>query len=227
MKTAINKKAIVFSIIILAVMGFAGCSKAKGPYYNFEKQNTFNGSVYDFIKGQPPGQFDSLLFAIDRVQGLKDSLQNQKGITLLAVNNASFTAAVNGLNNLRKLQNRQPLYLATINAAQLDTLLCRYVLTQQVLPDTLQKFKDGVNYPTVKYGYMMNMAYNRNDAQGYMEGGALELYIADPKNSIFTRFWVPTYATTSGVYAANGIIYTITDKHVFGFGEFVTRLVNS
>ncbi len=227
MKRTINKKAFLFSSILLAVMGFAGCTKAKGPYYNFENKSTFNGSVYDFIKAQPPGQFDSLLLVIDRVPGLKDTLQSQKDITFLAVNNASFTAAVNGLNTLRRLQNRQPLYLSTINAAQLDTLLCRYVLNQQVLIDTLQKFKDGINYPSVRYGYMMNMAYNRNDAQGYMEGGALELYIADPKNSIFTRFWVSTFATTSGIFATNGIIYTITDKHVFGFGEFVTRLVNA
>lgn len=230
MKKLKQYKTVAFSFLLLLVivLAGAGCSKnAGGPYYTAAHSTTFNDNIYAYLKQQPSGHFDSLLLVLDRVPAIKDSLQHQSGISFFAIDNSSFATALKGLNQVRALQNKPSLSLATIDQKHLDTLLCRYVLSSVVNIDSLTQYFEGLNFPSLRYGYTMKVIYNKKSAGGFVQGGPLELSFVDIKNSIFSRFWVSTFTVVSGIHATNGIVFDLSPGHVFGFGEFLSRLLNT
>ncbi|MCF3111788.1 hypothetical protein LL912_23575 [Niabella sp. CC-SYL272] len=215
-------------MLLIILLAGAGCSKnADGPYYTATHSTTFNGNIYAYLQQQPAGHFDSLLLVLDRVPSIKDSLQHQNDISFFAIDNSSFATALKGLNQVRALQNKPSLSLSTIDQKHLDTLLSRYVLTKAVNIDSLTQYFEGLNFPSLHYGYTMKVIYNKKSAGGYVQGGPLELSFVDIKNSIFSRFWVTTFTVVSGTNATNGIVFDLSPGHVFGFGEFLSRLLNT
>jgi len=213
---------IVFLFALSAIA--SSCSKShEGPYYNYENQNAvYNGSTYAFLQAQD-GLFDSLLYVIDRVPNLKDTIENYN-ITLFAPNNQCFTNALKNLNELRSTQHKTPLYLRDLDLMELDTLLCRYVLAGKFVTDSLIEFSDGISVQSLRYDYAMHLRYHRQDANGYQNGGPQEIEFSDPKNSIFERYWVTTYTTSVNIYTNNGLVHLLSGGHEFGFGEFSGRM---
>lgn len=216
-----HRGIVVLCTIILLV---AGCSKShEGEYYNYQNKNAvYDGSTYAFLKSQG-GLYDSLLYVIDRVSNLKDTIE-KFDITLFAPTNQCFTNALNNLNELRSTQHKTPLYLNNINLLELDTLLCRYVIPGNFVTDSLNKFTDGIVVNSLRYDYQMHLRYNRQDANGYQNGGPQEIEFSDPKNSIFERYWVTTYTTSVNIHTDNGVVHLLSGGHEFGFGEFSGRM---
>ena len=223
MHNIIRNGAIIMTAVIMGTVVFS-CSKShEGPYYDYENRNAvYNGNIYEFLKSQD-GLYDSLLYVIDRVPNLLDTIENYD-ITLFAPTNQCFTNALRNLNELRATQRREPLSLANIDLVELDTLLCRYVLPGVYVTDSLVQFSDGVAINSLRYDYQMHLRYNRQDANGYQDGGPQEIELRDLKNSIFERYWVTTYTTSVNIHTNNGIVHLLSGGHEFGFGEFTRRM---
>jgi len=212
--------ALILGLLVIAI----GCSKShEGPYYNYQNKNAvFDGNSYSFLEAQG-GLYDSLLYVIDKVPNLKDTIENYD-ITLFAPTNQCFTNALKNLNELRETQHKTPLYLKDIDVVDLDTLLCRYVIPGNYLTDSLIEFSDGISVSSLRYDYTMHLRYNRQDANGYQNGGPQEIEFSDPKSSIFERYWVTTYTTSVNIHTDNGVVHLLSPGHEFGFGEFSRRM---
>lgn len=222
-RNILKRRYWLFFVAVLITMAVS-CSKShEGPYYNYQNKNAvYEGNTYEFLQSQN-GLFDSLLLVIDRVPDLMDTIKNYD-ITLFAPNNQCFTNALNNLNELRATQHKMPLSLKNIDLVELDTLLCRYVIPGNYVTDSLVEFSDGISVSSLRYDYKMHLRYNRQDANGYQNGGPQEIEFSDPKNSIFERYWVTTYTTSVNVHTNNGLVHLLSGGHEFGFGEFSGRM---
>ncbi|PCH70311.1 MAG: hypothetical protein COC06_05345 [Bacteroidales bacterium] len=108
--------------IIQTLFGFtlvlcclASCEDYDSPYSNsVVGVNQYDGTVLDYLKeGDQLNQlqFDSMLFVIDSIPGLKDSLEKSSVLTIFAVPNTCFKTAINALGNFRSDMARPSLYL--------------------------------------------------------------------------------------------------------------------
>jgi hypothetical protein len=210
---------------VIALVLLAGCKK-DDTYYNYDKETSvFDGNSYQYLQ-KGGGLFDSMLLVIDRCTGLKDSLVSGK-VTLFAINNNSFNLAMRNLNLRRATMApaRPPLSLATLDSTQLDTLACRYILNGLYATERVVDNADGIQAPTIKYEYQMNLLYERVNAAGYEGGGPQQLFFSDPKQTPFEVFWVTTKTQIVNVKTTNGIVHVLSSGHDFGFGnEFVERM---
>lgn len=225
-KTQMRNKNVPSLNLLLIVMLCAtifSCKKTDDTYYNYENNlQKFDGNAIDYLKSQP-GVYDSLLSVIDRLPALKDSLTNQK-VTLFAVTNKSFQISVETLNEVRRKTNKAPLYLATMDLNELDTLANRYVLKGEYITADFESFADGLLINSLSYNYKMHVQYGRANASGFIGGGPTVITFTDPKESIFVRYWQSTPTNAVNIKTNNATINVVSPSHDFGFGEFVTRL---
>ncbi|MGN7785517.1 fasciclin domain-containing protein [Niabella sp. 22666] len=216
---------ILFSLVVVYNLG--SCKKVDTTYRDYENHLAeFNGSALKYLQGQT-GQYDSMLLALDRIQGLKDTLDS-KMITLFAVSNKSFDLMLQNVNNARadSLPIMPPLSIRTMNQAVLDSFLCRYILRGQYFSDDYRQSGDGLTLPSVKYGYNMAAQYIGTNASGFIGGGPREVKFSDPKNSIFVRYWVSVNTITTDIKAQNGVVNVLPPGHDFGFGDDFVRALN-
>ncbi|AYD48518.1 hypothetical protein [Arachidicoccus soli] len=217
---------VTFGVVILwAILANAGCKKTESPYYKYQNNTTnFNGSIYEFLQAQN-GVFDSLLKVIDSVPGLKDSLSTETGLTFFAAPNNCFANALQNLNLNLAAYNLPPKYLSDIDTTpDMDTLVSRYLFNGLYPTDSLIKYGDaGVIVPSFRYAYGMNLAYQRNTATGFQNGGPQFINFTDLHNSLSASFWVTVPTISVNIKANNGIIHILTDTHSFGFNDFINR----
>ncbi|MCD2424657.1 fasciclin domain-containing protein [Niabella pedocola] len=218
-----------FVTVIMGVAIFCSLSACKksSSYRDYENHlDEFNGSALQYLEAQT-GQYDSFLLAINRVQGLKDSLAG-KPITLFAVSNKSFDLALQNINTARadSLPVMPPVSIRTIDLPTLDTFLCRYILRGQYLSDDFLQSGDGLRLPSIKYDYDMVAQFISTNASGYIGGGPREIKFSDPKKSIFVRYWVSVNTITTDIKTTNGIVNVLPPGHDFGFGADFVRAVN-
>ena len=220
-----NRNVLFFrtGLLLLLITTLFACKKNDLTYYNY--QNTlkeFDGNALDYLKSQP-GIYDSLLVVLDRLPAIEDSLQHQN-ITLFAVTNTSFRIAVESLNAVRKKTNKAPIYLATANLVQLDTMICKYIIPERLTTTDFESFADGLSLKSLKYKYLMHVAYTKANASGFIGGGPAIITFTDPKNSIFVRYWESTPTNAVNIKTTNATVNVIAPGHDFGFGDFVTRI---
>ncbi|RYZ61922.1 MAG: hypothetical protein EOO14_03780 [Chitinophagaceae bacterium] len=212
----------------LAVIGLAtGCKKTDDSYRNFSPTaGNFNGNAIQYLQSQP-GVYDSMLLAISRVPGLADTLSANE-VTLFAVSNRSFTLALQNINHARmdSIPRMPQLSINTLDAAVLDTFLTRYVLRGRATSESIVTFTDGRLFPSVKYDYGMHMLYSQTNASGFKNGGPKVITFSDPKNSIFTRYWVRVNTITVDIKTSNATVHLLPPGHDFGFGDDFIRRVN-
>lgn len=210
---------------VLATVWSYGCKKQDNTYYKFKNSaGDFNGTAFDYLQAQN-GIYDSMLLAVSRVTGIKDSLTSEN-ITVFAINNNSFTLALQNLNAVRSQQSppRDPLYIATVDSAQLDTLLCRYIVHGYYPTDSVSPYNDGVTVQTLRYNYEMQIQYQHASSSGYENGGPESLIFSDRNNSIFDRYWVSTTTNAVDIKTKNAIVHVLSPGHDFGFGQIVQRM---
>lgn len=213
--------------VVIAVPGLlSGCKKTDDTYKNYmPTAGNFNGNALQYLQSQT-GVYDSMLLAISRVTGLSDTLRANE-VTLFAVSNRSFALALQNINQARKdsIPSMTPVSIRTLDSAVLDTFLCRYVLRGHATSDSLEAFTDGRFYPSVNYGYGMHMQYSQTNASGYKNGGPKAITFSDPKNSIFTRYWVRVNTITVDIKTTNATVHLLPPGHDFGFGgDFIRRI---
>ncbi|MDH7464363.1 fasciclin domain-containing protein [Chitinophagaceae bacterium 26-R-25] len=221
--------------VLLSFIVFA-CKKDGGAYSYETPVDSYNGSVYEYIKSQK-GVLDSFALVIDRLPGnLKDTLQNLSArYTVFLPTNASFSLALDNLNRERSIYGREPLNLSTYDSSQLDTLVRRYVIAGTYTTDTLSSLLDGMNLPslavdttnlsdnTIDHHYLMQGSALRTTAEGVINGGELYIMFSDRKNSIFKRYWITTSTHSVNGKAKNALMNVLKSGHEFGFNEFTNR----
>src|SRR5699024_8999167 len=148
--------------------------------------------------------------------GLKDSIK-AGDITLFAMTNASFTLALTNLNEIRarNIPPRAPLSIARLDSAQLDTLMCRYVLRGIYTADSISTFADGLTVSSIRYDYLMQLEYKHTSSSGYENGGPEYLVFSDRNESIFDRYWVSANTNAIDLKTNNSIIHVLSPGHGF------------
>lgn len=219
-------KFINILISLWLILSFSACQKNDTPYYDYVNDiQSFDGTALAYLQGQPQGTFDSLLFVLDRLPHIKDSLATQE-VTLFAPVNESFAAAIKYLNVKREREDKEPLYLGSVDLAQLDTILCKYILRDKRETSDYQESSDGVLLESIAFSYTMHVGYEKMSSSGFQGGGASILNFSDTFGSTFTKDWVTTKANTVNIKTHNAIINILEPIHNFGFDEFTTRLDN-
>ncbi len=209
---------IYFLLLLLISVSFAACKKVDKTYLRAQDDLArYNGSVYDYLKSQPKGVYDSLLSVLDRVPNLVDTLKTEE-VTLFALTNRSFELAVSDLNFYLNLP-AGTINLKNIDEPVLDTFLCRYVIRDKYLSTDLLRATDGYTLPSVKYSYRMNLQHSYTNASGFVNGGPRVVLFSDTRTSPFVSLWVRTTAISVDVQATNGIINVLSPGHAFGFGS--------
>lgn len=210
-------RTLLFSLFALLV---TACAKDKGFYNEKLDVQPFSGNTYEYLE-QHKGVFDSLLLVVNRT-GMADTLK-QGNVTLFAPTNASFQLAINNLNALRRLSNRQPLNLSNIDFIQLDSMVTKYIVKGVYGSEDL-KLQDGLMLSGIKYDFQMNARINQPSASGYVSGGPEGIVYSNTKQSQFVRNWSPSLTGSINTRTANGMVHVLEQKHIFGFDEFVYRL---
>ena len=220
-----NKNVFFFRTLLAVLLSTTlfACKKSNLAYYNYENNlKDYKGSALEYIKSQP-GVYDSLMVVLDRLPAIEDSLQNEN-VTLFAVTNKSFQISVESLNAVRKKTNKAPIYLATADLAQLDTMICKYIIPGKLTTADFESYSDGLLIKSLKYQYAMHVAYTKANASGFNGGGPAIITFTDPKNSIFVRYWQSTPTNAVNIKTNNAVVNVIAPGHDFGFGDFVTRI---
>jgi uncharacterized surface protein with fasciclin (FAS1) repeats len=218
MRKNIFRSGAVTGLVVLFL--YAGCKKDSGYYADENKPIAFSGNTYDFLKSQP-GVYDSFLYVIDKVN-LADSLKTGH-FTVFAPTNASFQEAISNMNNLRRAQGRPLLYLATVDADELDSLATRYLIPG-IIPSENMAGQDGINLRGARYNYQMHGRLVNTRAEGYTEGGPGTIQFSNTKGVIYTRQWITSKTIQVDIKTQNGLVNVMDRNHIFGFDEFIGRV---
>lgn len=100
-----SKKCMILPAAILILMSaIASCQKFEVVSGDAVTKTVYDGTLLDYLREGGQGEtFDSLLYLIDEIPGLKDSLTaSDKSYTLFAISDHSFTAALKTLNAFRR-----------------------------------------------------------------------------------------------------------------------------
>lgn len=208
-------------VLILATLLLTAACKKDGGDYNYSNTgHLFPGTTYEYLKSNT-GRFDSLLLVLDRLH-LSDTLKTGK-YTLFAPTNTSFRFVLQNLNAIRKSKQLPPVYLQQADAAQLDTMMTKYILRRVFNTDDMN-YADGITMYTVKYNYPMNGRRRTTNSEGFIGGGPSYLEYSDTRKSKYNRDWVTTSTQSVNLATTTGIVHVLREDHAFGFDEFILRL---
>ncbi|RYF26451.1 MAG: hypothetical protein EOO42_01480 [Flavobacteriales bacterium] len=222
MKTRINKHIAALFILLLTTVCVLSC-KDESPYYNVEnKLQQFDGNALAYLQANAP-TYDSLLKVLERLPDLKDTLQNQQ-VTLFAPTNENFISALKTLNFYRKQEGKTLLNLGNADLTELETMACKYIVKKQYLTDDFKAFLEGIYVRSVIVGEQMHIEYGKENASGYVGGGAQIVRYSDTKEGFVRTYWDRTQTAAVNIKTKNAVIYVLSPIHNFGFNEFTARL---
>jgi hypothetical protein len=219
---------LIAMVAICFITVATGCKKTDDTYKNYTNTaGTFNGNALQYLQSQP-GLYDSMLLVINRLAGIADTV-SKKNITLFAVNNRSFSIALDNINQARKnaIPAKPAVSFSTMDSAILDTFFCRYILKDQVSSSDIIDLTDGKLFTSTRYNYNMHLQLQRTDASGYQHGGPSTIIFSDPKNSVFVRNWIRVPTITVDIKTANARVHLLSSGHDFGFGADFVSSINS
>lgn len=222
MKMRLNKHIAALFTLLLATVCVLSCKK-ESPYYNVEnKLQQFDGNALAYLQANAP-TYDSLLKVLERLPDLKDTLQNQQ-VTLFAPTNENFAAAIKNLNFYRKQEGKTLLNLGNADLTELETMTCKYIIKKQYLTDDFKAFLEGIYVRSVKVGEQMHIEYSKENASGYVGGGAQVVRYSDTKEGFVRTYWERTQTSAVNIKTNNAVIYVLSPTHNFGFNEFTARI---
>lgn len=215
-----NTHTYLLKLMALMLVLSASCAKHDG-FYDFENtEYIFEGSTEDYLRSK--GVYDSLLLVLDRLPDYKDSISEGQ-YTLFAPTNSSFRLAINNLNLVRQAQNKPDLSLSTVEEAELDTLMSRYIVQGLQVTDSMV-YVDGLDVNPIKYPHSMHAQQIQDDASGLVKGGLITIYYTDKKNSTFEINWSRAATQAVNIKTATSVIHVLANGHEFGFGDFLERM---
>ena len=215
-------------VAICFLMAATGCKKTDDTYKDYiNTAGTFKGNALQYLQGQP-GLYDSMLLVINRLGGIADTI-SKNNITLFAINNKSFSIALENINQERKkaIPARPDVSFSTMDSATLDTFFCRYILKDRVSSADIISLTDGRLFASTRFNYNMQLQLARTNASGYQDGGPSSIIFSDPKNSVFVRNWIRVPTITMDINTDNATVHLLSSGHDFGFGAEFVKLINS
>lgn len=236
-KSTFLGKGLLF-VAFVGLIFQIGCKRDKGYYDTSDIVSQTDMNTYEYLKSKP-GVYDSLLFLIDKLK-MQDILI-QDDVTLFAPSNLSFQIAIKNLNDVRKAQGKNAIYLndiaagvkvgmaakdkrkAIADSAHLDTLVSRYIIKKSFIANDFS-VGDGQTIYSVRGDFPMHGLRVFADAQGWEDGGSAVIQFSNTKRSIFLPKWAKTTTTSVNIKTKNGVVHLLRPDHVFGFDDFVSRL---
>ncbi|GHE39415.1 hypothetical protein [Sphingobacterium griseoflavum] len=210
--------------LMLAVFSFFGCEKGNNHYEDYilgEVQ--YPGTTLAFLEAQV-GLYDSLLLVLDRVPALRvELMQTETPVTLFAITNNSFSNALEGLNSVRRVNGRPPLYIEDLPQALLDSTVHHYAFKRAIATDDLKPYVEGIEMRSAN-NYRMHLQYQVTSSSGYVGGGQQQIKLSDMNNSIFYRYWQESFTSVVNVKTTNGYVHQLTPSHNFGFSKLTAQL---
>ncbi|MBO9596119.1 MAG: fasciclin domain-containing protein [Niabella sp.] len=218
-----KKKYIIAISLCLAVAWCVSCKKKPDGYYDFtNRENLFNGTIYEYLKSKP-GVFDSLLKAMERSSWLRDSLSNTAGsYTVFAPVNNNFKVALQNLNVVRRGAGRPLLDLSTVNGAQLDTLIDFYAVRGNYPTDSML-YVDGLYLKSLRYRDSLHAQRLIDGAQGIVNGGPVNVSFAYTNGSGFSANWNVASTQVVNIKTSNGTVHVLAYANEFGFDQVIKR----
>ena len=219
------KKYILLIFITSFLTGILfSCQKKPDGYYDFSnKENTFDGTIYQYLKSKE-GIYDSLLKVLDRISWLKDSLQKSDDVfTIFAPVNNNFSIALQNLNIVRRNSGKLPLNLSSVDSAQLDTLIDLYVVKGNYSTDSML-FVDGLYMKSLRNHDSLHAQRVIDGAQGIKDGGPTNVYFSYTNGSQFVANWVRAVTQVVNIKTSNGVVHVLSFPHEFGFNQFTNRM---
>ncbi len=238
MKKAILSKGyqtvLFFAVVLLC---FGSCSPEDGYYQTANVSQGTSLNTYDYLKSKV-GVYDSLLFVIDKL-GMQKAVRDS-GVTVFAVSNEGFQIAIKNLNDVRRGQGRNSIYLADIvkgakgvaakdigkakaDSLNLDTLVSKYII-KGVYNSGDFALGDGQTVKSIHGEFPMHAKRVFSDAQGNENGGSEIIEFSNTKRSLFVANWESSTTTSVNIKTKNGMVHLLQSDHVFGFNEFVRRM---
>lgn len=219
---------LITAVAICFLLAATSCKKTDDTFKNYTNTaGTFNGNALQYLQSQP-GLYDSMLLVINRLGGIADTISN-KPVTIFAINNRSFSIALENINQARRdaIPSKPAVSFSSMDSAILDTFFCRYILKERVSSADIQSLTDGRLFVSTRYNYNMQLQLQRTNASGYENGGPSTIIFSDPKNSVFVRNWIRVPTITVDIRTSNATVHLLSPGHDFGFGDDFVRLINS
>lgn len=218
----LNIKIKHLFIVIITCLALPSCKK-DSPYRDYQNEvKEFNGNVIQYLQTQP-ATFSSLLSVLDRTPDLKTSLTDSK-VTLFAPTNDNFAAALYELNLVRAAQGKPLVTLENADLTELEIMMDKYIIKGMNTTDFYRPFLDGSYASSIKFNYQMHIQYQKQNASGYQGGGPVTITFSDPKNLTVKTNWQRSVTNAVNIKTSNGIINILSPTHIFGFGDFTTKL---
>jgi len=211
-------------ICALTLCVLFSCQRKPDGYYDFSnKENVFDGTIYEYLQSKT-GVYDSLLKIAERVPWFKDSLQQMDArLTLFAPVNNSFRLALQNLNIVRQGTGKPLLSLATVDQAQLDTMVDWHIIKGNYTTDSMM-FSDGVYLRSLKYNDSLHAQRFVDGAQGIKDGGPTSVYFSYTNGSQFIKDWVRALTQVVNIKTKNGTVHVLAFANEFGFKQFTNRM---
>lgn len=209
-------------VVTMACLVWSSCKK-DSPYRDYQNEITeFNGNVVQYLETQQT-TFSSLLMVLNRTPDLKTALSDSK-VTLFAPTNDNFAAALYELNQVRTEQGKAAVTLENADLTELEIMMDKYIIAGRNTTDFYRPFLDGSYASSIKFKYQMHIQYQKQNASGYQGGGPVSVTFSDPKNLTVKTNWQRTVTNAVNIKTSNGIINILSPTHIFGFGDFTTKL---
>lgn len=205
----------------------AGCSKADQTYVKYKNTaGAFNGNAIEYLQSQP-GLYDSMLLVINRLPGIADSLRTGS-YTVFATSNRAYAIALKNINDARRdsVPALPPVSFSTMDESVLDSFFCRYIIPGNIRTLELYDRADGLELPSMKYGYKMQLQLRATNASGFLGGGPLAILLSDRRRSEFAINWVSVYTNTVDIKTSNATVHILDPGHNFGFGTDLIQALN-
>ncbi|MFD2966775.1 hypothetical protein [Sphingobacterium bambusae] len=210
--------------MLLVIFSLFGCEKGNNYYEDYTMDEVqYPGTTLAFLEAQV-GLYDSLLLVLDRVPALRVQLmQTDAPITFFAMTNNSFSNALEGLNSVRRVNGRAPLYIEDIPQALLDSTVHHYAFARSIATEDLRPYVEGIEIRSAN-NYRMHLHYQVTSSSGFVGGGQQQIKLSDMNNSIFYRYWQESFTSMVNVKTTNGYVHQLTPSHNFGFSKLTAQL---
>jgi len=245
----------------LACAILASCKDYDSAYSDVPMTNNaivFDGSILEYLEQGDPDlgvDYDSMLFVINNIPGLRDSLAQTNNLkTVFAVPNSCFQEAMLRLNNYRAEKERGgPLSLqdfmiepfvvieerpgpvpdSTIiiehhydYRLQLDSLISRYILEGDINTQSLSDYPDGLDTREFKFSYLMHVLFQRQFASGIENMGQRRIILSDKNGTQLDEMWDRSETQAIDIQTHNGYVHVLVNGHEFGFSKLIANFQN-
>lgn len=253
-------KRILYLLAMVGMLTFAASCEDDSEVSTIQTQDqtvNYDGTVFDFISqkdGYDGFGFDSLLYVLNRVKGIADTLsQTQHEVTLFAVPNECFQSACQALNSYRsnrKLGGEVNLDDLLIEPFEvIDTIIdinpvmatydTTYVHRQFDYRENLRQlvgryvFMSAIPSDQVVNGEykslfdrQMYLQTENQDASGMMNAGERLFRLIETRDTKQQSQWVKAEVGISDIKCSNGYVHILASRHEFGFNEITSYFAN-